>query len=338
MPLYAVVGLLELLWHWTAEQCPSGNIGKFNDAAIADAVSWPIEIDPAGLINALLECRLVDRNDSHRLIIHNWSLHADKAVHTKLQRWAENFADGFAPFERIRRTPKNNPEGPTGGGVSTESDSVITPCLQNETPRARAWPEPVPEPVPEPDGGASSADSVSVAVRKTPPAPSPLDGLEFEPLILELMGVHPKRGSIPLSRLAVREQYARYGGGDFEQFCDRLRSAHAIQRIIWQRDPKLRVRELQYWFTDGDWRVSGEISIVPPAASPAKVCEVCSGKTLVLDAQGYGLYCPGCGGADGGKILFEPGEATAVAEGLRTWHRGDDAITVIQRGAMAVGT
>lgn len=154
-----------------------------------------------------------------------------------------------------------------------------------------------------------------------PPQPPPLDDLDFEPVIIELIAVHPVGGSIPLARLAVREQFARYGAGDFQVFCERLRTAHVQQRAKWSRNQKLRVREFQYWLTDGDWRVSSEISIVPVPASPVKVCEICNGKTLVLDEQGYGLYCPGCGGADGGKILFEPAEAPSVAEGLRTWHR-----------------
>ena len=217
---------------------------------------------------------------------------------------------------------------------------MITPCEQTGDPRTRAWPEPVPEPVPEPGGGAG--DSKRSGDFKAPPPP-PLDDLDFEPVLIELIEAHPVGGSIPMSRLAVREQFARYGVGDHVGFCERLRKAHAQQRSKWLRNPKMRVREFQYWLTDGDWRL-GEIAMVQPAApKSAEACETCGDSGLVLDQAGFGRYCPSCnrGGGDGGKILFNPGEAPEVAVNLRRWQYWDaegevDGLPVIQREARAV--
>lgn len=171
------------------------------------------------------------------------------------------------------------------------------------------------------EGGAPAA--------APPAAPPPLDGLDFEPMLIELIAQHPASGSIPLSRLAVREQYARYGSGDFAAFCQRLRDAHKRQRAKWSRNSKLRVREFQYWLTDGDWRVPGdELAVPAQPALPVEVCAVCCGKSMVLDEQDYGLYCPACQGGDGGKVLFEPGEAPGFAADLQRWHRVDSGQAV----------
>ena len=55
------VGLLELLWHFTAEFAPCGDIGKYDDERIAAAMDWR-RGKPGRLIAALIESRWIDRH------------------------------------------------------------------------------------------------------------------------------------------------------------------------------------------------------------------------------------------------------------------------------------
>jgi hypothetical protein len=82
--LPAAVGYLELLWHFTAEFAPQGDIGRFTDKRIEAGVSW--SGSSGSLVSALIEAGWVDRNQQHRLVVHDWHDHADDAVRKKLNR------------------------------------------------------------------------------------------------------------------------------------------------------------------------------------------------------------------------------------------------------------
>lgn len=73
-----IVGLLESLWIGVAKNCPEGDVGRFTDEEIAIMVDW--EGDPETLIEALVECRWLDRCDTHRLVIHDWAEHCPTYV------------------------------------------------------------------------------------------------------------------------------------------------------------------------------------------------------------------------------------------------------------------
>lgn len=103
--LYAAVGLLELLWHFTAEYAPSGDVGRHSDRAIARALHWKKK--PDVLIDGLLECRWLDRDGEECLVVHDWPAHADDATHMKLARARLHFSDGSAPnFRRLPTTER----------------------------------------------------------------------------------------------------------------------------------------------------------------------------------------------------------------------------------------
>lgn len=76
--LLTAVGLLEALWHFTAKYARLGDVGKFTDQAIADGVYWNGDADD--LMRALVSCRFVDEDATHRLLIHDWADHADGLV------------------------------------------------------------------------------------------------------------------------------------------------------------------------------------------------------------------------------------------------------------------
>lgn len=163
IPKYAVAGILELLWHYTARYTPRGDIGKWTDSHIEAAVGWD---GAAGrLVEVLHDCGWIDDEvPGCRWYVHDWHEHADDAVHRVLARARLRFANGAVPHvsglgkderpaailfysKRERRgknvgtsAPRSDHVAPTPGG--TKPPAVAVPGL--------AKPEPKPVPVPEP--------------------------------------------------------------------------------------------------------------------------------------------------------------------------------------------
>jgi len=194
IPLPYAVGLLDMLWEFAGTYARRGDIGRYSDAELADAMGWPMERDVAELIQALtstLETRsFLDRSEEHRLIVHDWSEHADRHIHQWLQNRGESFADGWAPFARIsKRTRKSEEENPGDDGScgslfgesadacgaetsqrgkrTSQNGYLITQNIDLKTSRARTWPEPEPEPEP-----VTSAKAVNTSQLPLPPKPS----------------------------------------------------------------------------------------------------------------------------------------------------------------------
>jgi hypothetical protein len=87
-------GVLEGLWHLAGQHAPDGNLTRFSSAEIAEFIGW--DENPEELVNVLVETRWLDRV-ADRLVVHDWSDHADGSVHKKLARAKLFFADGRAP-------------------------------------------------------------------------------------------------------------------------------------------------------------------------------------------------------------------------------------------------
>lgn len=90
IPQYAAVGILESLWHMTATQAPRGDIGKWSDEDIAANLEW--EGDETALIEALAGCGWLDEHPEHRLVVHDWHVHADSNVKRSPQVKEHGFA------------------------------------------------------------------------------------------------------------------------------------------------------------------------------------------------------------------------------------------------------
>jgi hypothetical protein len=90
-----IVGLLEMLWAGVARNCPRGDIGKFTDEEIA--VMCDYEHDPEKLVDALVECKWLDRSDKHRLIVHDWHEHAPSWIKGQLASQRTGFAFDSKP-------------------------------------------------------------------------------------------------------------------------------------------------------------------------------------------------------------------------------------------------
>jgi hypothetical protein len=115
-PPYAL-GLMEALWHVTAEHAPAGDVGRMSDQDLADELYW--DGDAAELVGAYVKAGVLERHQSHRLVVHGWSEHADNAVRHKLKRAGRVFWDGEPPFRRRQSEPDD-------GDAPTEHDQTAT--------------------------------------------------------------------------------------------------------------------------------------------------------------------------------------------------------------------
>ena len=78
------LGLLEALWHVTAEDAPSGNIGRLPNKAIV--MQMFTDIEPDRLVRAMITSGHLDEHPNHRLIVHDWDQHADYNTKRKVLR------------------------------------------------------------------------------------------------------------------------------------------------------------------------------------------------------------------------------------------------------------
>jgi hypothetical protein len=115
---YAAVGVLELLWHFTARFAPRGDIGKFSDDQIAAAVDWGGS--PARLIESLTISKLVDESPESRLYVHDWHDHSDDAADKWLARNGLTYANGAQP--RNKKSRQNSPLATVSGNVQTSPE------------------------------------------------------------------------------------------------------------------------------------------------------------------------------------------------------------------------
>ena len=131
LPPYAVVGVLEYLWHWTARNARRGDVGRYENIDIAEGIGWNGDADE--LVAALLEEGWLDESSEHRLVVHDWQDHADDTTRKALEKAGETFVSGDAP-RRSRVIRESVASDSRAGG---ENYSLPEPSL------ARAKPEPL---------------------------------------------------------------------------------------------------------------------------------------------------------------------------------------------------
>jgi hypothetical protein len=101
VPHYAAVGLLELLWHFAAKFAPQGDVGRFDNEALAEALGY--DGAPDALVDALVAARWLDVCPTNRLLVHGWEEHADQGVRNTLK------GRGLAFLSPTPVEPKSNP-------------------------------------------------------------------------------------------------------------------------------------------------------------------------------------------------------------------------------------
>jgi hypothetical protein len=86
LPLYAVVGLLESLWMLAAQFAEDGDLSRFPSQEIADYTGY--EGDATQLVETLIACRWLDRNDQE-LTIHDWIEHRPDYLADRMRKRTE---------------------------------------------------------------------------------------------------------------------------------------------------------------------------------------------------------------------------------------------------------
>ena len=128
-----VLGFLTLLWDFTADVAPSGNIGKHSDGSISRACDW--DGDPSSFIDALVAAGYLDRDPDHRLLIHDWSDHCERWVKLKLEKLGLRFA--VASTERSTEPSTDATIGPSPPRDQTYPTQT-NPNLPKPNPPVRA--------------------------------------------------------------------------------------------------------------------------------------------------------------------------------------------------------
>lgn len=90
IPHYAVVGVLESLWHIGSSSCQDGAIGKMSNEDIAAEIEWAG--NPDDLIQSLVDCGWLDACPKHRLTIHDWAEHCPRFVKGAMAKHGKKFA------------------------------------------------------------------------------------------------------------------------------------------------------------------------------------------------------------------------------------------------------
>lgn len=80
------VGIVESMIALALHLCQRGDVGKFTDKQIEEWVGWTGE--PGAMVRALVECRWLDEDKDHRLVIHDWRDHAPAFVHSNADKAA----------------------------------------------------------------------------------------------------------------------------------------------------------------------------------------------------------------------------------------------------------
>jgi hypothetical protein len=129
------VGILELLWHFTAKYAPRGDIGRFDNTHIAAGIHW--EGDPDALVRALVQSKWVEIHSDPeiRLVIHDWEEHSDDYTRKRVKKSGLGFAGNGTPSVRdfLEKSGTGNTPNPEESRSSGAPSSAL-PCLAVPVP------------------------------------------------------------------------------------------------------------------------------------------------------------------------------------------------------------
>jgi hypothetical protein len=157
LPLWQAVGLLESLWKVTYRNAPAGDIGRLSNEDIAAAIEWKGDADE--LVAALVECRWLDEDDIHRLLIHDWE--------EECEAWHRGSFGGKSKKQFAKPgLAINNANAKSEVAVCYEA--ATKPSLSSLTLSPPPPPSPEPSPLPrlEPDWVAAEAELLEAGVGK----------------------------------------------------------------------------------------------------------------------------------------------------------------------------
>lgn len=133
VPHYAVVGVLESLWHIGSASCHDGAIGRMSNEDIAAEIEWAG--NPDDLIQSLIDCGWLDLSAEHRLVIHDWEEHCPRFVKGAMSKHGKKFAK---PTPAIAPCPEQPAIAPC---LSTVPPNLTKPNLTkpNQTEGIAPW-------------------------------------------------------------------------------------------------------------------------------------------------------------------------------------------------------
>jgi hypothetical protein len=107
---YAILGILEAVWHFCAKFTQEGNIGKYQNRQIAAWIGWDGE--PDQLIIALVRTGWLDEHPIYRLVVHDWASHADNATKKSVARAKVDFVRTLSGHRPRDLEPVQDMSGP----------------------------------------------------------------------------------------------------------------------------------------------------------------------------------------------------------------------------------
>jgi hypothetical protein len=125
-PCFAL-GILEALWHVTADQTPQGDIGQMSDAEIAREIYYGGDAEK--LIKALLNCGFLDSDPISRIVVHDWKDHALQYVRKRLIRKNLPFKSGYPVDSQNIVNGYQNEDSSTGTGIGIGISSLVLSSL-----------------------------------------------------------------------------------------------------------------------------------------------------------------------------------------------------------------
>ena len=254
IPTWGAVGLLESLWHLTAQHAKDGAIGKtFTNEDIANAIGW--EGCPNNLIEAFVSSGWLDMCESNRLLVHDWHEHCPEFVKGNIRRMKKEFASpsNSVPYSVPYSVPNSVPNSVpysvpySVGNLSTQLSGILQDQDQDQA-----------NPLPS----SLRSEGCDGAVPAPPPTPS-----EPAIAIVSTKGKHKEWHLLPSHIEGWKEAYK---GLDIE--------AEVRKAIAWlEANPDRRKTSrgmpafLVNWFnraTDRPGRSGGGFASQPPPRQP----------------------------------------------------------------------
>ena len=129
LPEFQVVGILESIWMLGRTSAQEGNVGKYSNEEIAVFIEYHGDADE--LIEALVDCRWLDKDDQFRLVIHNWERHVPNYLRGAMKRHDKVFADEVirARDQMPNVDSDDRPEDEVRTFVLTRDKGICQYCL-----------------------------------------------------------------------------------------------------------------------------------------------------------------------------------------------------------------
>lgn len=128
--LPAAVGHLHYLWWWALDFAQKGNLSKYDNDDIADAMCW--DGDSEQLVNALIDVGYIDCNEHGELVLHDWYDYAGKLLEKREKdRARKNTPKKSEPIPQEFQGNSNGTNAETDGIREDSSVTVPNSTIHN---------------------------------------------------------------------------------------------------------------------------------------------------------------------------------------------------------------